>query len=166
MTKRDKPVSANRNGVWITWTALAGLLLAAAFAYHGAPFTSQPEDLTRDTVDTPATQAPAAQQTGKASWYDFSGEETASGATMDGERLTAAHPSLPFGTRLRVENEKNGRTVVVRVNDRGPYAGGRIIDVSKQAAERLGMIEDGVTDVSVAPVPTDSVDDPGEPIID
>jgi rare lipoprotein A len=66
--------------------------------------------------------------------------------------LTAAHPSLPFGTRLRVTNLKNGRAVVVRVNDRGPFAKDRIIDLSKAAAMRLGMIEDGVADVSVAPV--------------
>lgn len=102
--------------------------------------------------------------TGEASWYDFEGQTTANGETMDPDRLTAAHPTLPFGTKLEVENVENGRTVVVRVNDRGPYDGDRIIDVSKEAAERLDMVEDGVTEVEVAPVPTDSVDDPGEPI--
>jgi rare lipoprotein A len=85
---------------------------------------------------------------------------------MDPRRLTAAHPTLPFGTKVAVENVENGRTVVVRVNDRGPYADGRIIDVSKEAARKLGMVEDGVTEVEVAPVPTESVDDPGEPIIE
>ena len=106
------------------------------------------------------------EQTGAASWYDFDGDETANGESMDAGRLTAAHPTLPFGTKVEVENLENGRTVVVRVNDRGPYADDRIIDVSKAAAHRLGMVEDGVTDVNVAPVPTDSVDDPGEPLID
>ena len=109
----------------------------------------------------PKTGAP---EEGEASWYDFEGQTTANGETMDPERLTAAHPTLPFGTKLEVENVENGRTVVVRVNDRGPYDGDRIIDVSKEAAERLDMVEDGVTEVEVAPIPTDSVDDPGAPI--
>jgi rare lipoprotein A len=153
---RKRPVAANRTGVWITWGAVGALLLALAFIYLDAPFVSHPEDLTRDTVDEPAgqadpDQAPAMRETGRASWYDFSGEETASGKTMDADRLTAAHPTLPFGTKLRVENVENGRSVVVRVNDRGPYVGGRIIDISKKAAEKLGMIKDGVARVRVTP---------------
>ena len=89
-------------------------------------------------------------KTGRASWYDLD-SKTASGEALDDGELTAAHPSWPFGTRLRVVNLKNGREVVVRVNDRGPFAKDRIIDLSKAAATRLGMIEDGVADVSVTP---------------
>jgi rare lipoprotein A len=71
---------------------------------------------------------------------------------MDADGLTAAHPSLPLGTTVRVENLDNGRAVVVRINDRGPFAKDRIIDLSKAAAEQLDMIEDGVARVGVSPV--------------
>ena len=92
----------------------------------------------------------ARAETGRASWYDLD-TKTASGEALGDGELTAAHPSWPFGTRLRVVNLKNGREVVVRVNDRGPFAKDRIIDLSKAAAKQLGMIEDGVADVSVTP---------------
>lgn len=94
--------------------------------------------------------SPAEQvQTGKASYYgyDFAGQPTASGEPFDPSELTAAHKSLPFGTRVRVTNLANGEQVVVRINDRGPFVGSRIIDVSRRAAERLGMIEEGVIPV-------------------
>ena len=88
---------------------------------------------------------------GRASWYGghFHGRETASGETYDKEGLTAAHPSLPFGTIVKVTNEKNGWSCNVRINDRGPFVKGRIIDVSEAAARQLGMIGDGVVPVSV-----------------
>ncbi len=88
---------------------------------------------------------------GRASWYGghFHGRKTASGETYDKEALTAAHPRLPFGTVVRVTNEKNGWSVNVRINDRGPHAKGRIIDLSEAAARQLGMIGDGVVPVSV-----------------
>ncbi len=90
-------------------------------------------------------------QTGKASYYadKFDGRKTASGETFRQNALTAAHPSLPFGTRLKVTNMANGKTVKVRVNDRGPFAKGRIIDLSKKAAKRLGMISTGVATVEI-----------------
>jgi rare lipoprotein A len=69
---------------------------------------------------------------------------------MDGDALTAAHPSLPFGSRVKVANLDNGRSVVVRINDRGPFTKDRIIDVSKAAAAELGMISAGVAQVSVS----------------
>jgi rare lipoprotein A len=68
---------------------------------------------------------------------------------MDEDALTAAHPSLPLGTKVLVENLDNGRSVVVRINDRGPFAGNRIIDVSKAAAEKLDMMADGVANVRI-----------------
>lgn len=86
---------------------------------------------------------------GGASWYgaDFRGSRTASGERFDPEALTAAHRSLPFGTCLKVENLANGRSVEVRVNDRGPFAAGRIIDLSEAAARALGFVREGVARV-------------------
>ena len=83
---------------------------------------------------------------GMASWYGEP-QTTASGERFDKHKLTAAHRTLPLGTRVRVTNQRNGRSVVVRINDRGPYAKGRVIDLSEAAAKILGMIEDGVVPV-------------------
>src|SRR6266700_3841140 len=84
-------------------------------------------------------------ETGVASWYGepYHGRQAANGEIYDMDTLTAAHPSLPFNTRVRVVNLDNGRTVDVRVADRGPYAKGRIIDVSRAAATQIGLIESG-----------------------
>ena len=90
-----------------------------------------------------------ADQRGNASWYSLPANKTASGERMNPNELTAAHRSLPFGTRVLVENLSNGRSVVVRINDRGPFVGGRIIDLSKAAAASIGMIGAGVADVRV-----------------
>ena len=107
---------------------------------------------TRPAPSMPQTGAGTSlPETGRASWYDLP-TKTASGETMDGDALTAAHPTLPLGTRVRVANLDNGRAVVVRINDRGPFAKDRIIDLSKAAAEALGMIKDGVATVQVSPV--------------
>ena len=80
-------------------------------------------------------------QVGKASWYGpgFHGRRTASGEVFNANRLTAAHPRLPLGTRARVTNLQNGRVVEVKINDRGPHGGGRIIDLSRAAARQLAM---------------------------
>ena len=95
--------------------------------------------------------AAKAEQVGSASWYALT-SQTASGEMMDPSAMTAAHPSLPFGTKVLVENLTNGQSVVVRINDRGPFVGGRIIDVSKAAASSLGMIGAGVAKVRVATI--------------
>jgi rare lipoprotein A len=86
---------------------------------------------------------------GVASFYgrEFQGRRTASGVIFDCNEMTCAHRTLPFGTRLRVTNVENGRSVVVRVTDRGPYARGRIIDLSLAAARELGFVEKGVARV-------------------
>ena len=83
---------------------------------------------------------------GAASWYGptFQGRTTASGELYDMTALTAAHPSLPFGSMVRLVNPRTGRSAVVRINDRGPFAPGRDIDVSYQVAERLRIIDRGV----------------------
>ena len=93
-------------------------------------------------------QAANAAQVGSASWYALR-SITASGERMNPNALTAAHRTLPFGTKVRVKNLQNGRSVVVRINDRGPFVGGRVIDVSKAAAAKLGMISSGTAKVSV-----------------
>ena len=95
--------------------------------------------------DAPPT--PIASQ-GVASFYT-EGTQTASGEKFDTHELTAAHPTLPFGTRLRVTNVATGRSVTVRVNDRGPYVPGRAVDVSYAAAESLGMVGKGVAKVKL-----------------
>jgi len=86
-----------------------------------------------------------------ASWYGvpdgFHGRMTASGEIFDAYGLTAAHRSLPFGTRVKVTNLNNGRNVVVRITDRGPFVGGRVIDLSQGAASRVGMISSGTAPV-------------------
>ncbi len=90
-------------------------------------------------------------QSGKASYYSdrLKNRPTASGEPYRPEKLTAAHRRLPFGTMVRVTRPKTGKSVVVRINDRGPYAGGRIIDLSRKAAEALGIVRAGVARVTV-----------------
>ena len=90
-------------------------------------------------------------KTGTASYYGarHHGKRTASGEPFNQNALTAAHPRLPFGTRLLVTNLSNKKSVVVRVNDRGPYTRGRIIDVSRKAAQQLGMLRTGTAKVRV-----------------
>jgi rare lipoprotein A len=85
---------------------------------------------------------------GVASFYT-EGQQTASGEKFDTHDLTAAHPTLPFGTRLRVTNVATGRSVTVRVNDRGPYVPGRVVDVSYSAADALGMVGRGIAKVKL-----------------
>jgi rare lipoprotein A len=95
------------------------------------------------------TLAAGRAQVGSASWYGkrYQGKRTASGERFDEYAMTAAHPTLPFGTRLRVTNLENRRSAIVRVNDRGPFVDGRVIDLSLAAARELGIAEEGVARV-------------------
>jgi rare lipoprotein A len=95
-----------------------------------------------------ARHTPATPTQGVASFYT-EGQQTASGEKFDTNELTAAHPTLPFGTRLRVTNVATGKSVTVRVNDRGPYVPGRVVDVSHSAANALGMVESGLAKVKL-----------------
>jgi rare lipoprotein A len=100
---------------------------------------------------TPHDNNAAATRTasqGLASFYS-EGTQTASGEKFNANELTAAHPTLPFGTKLRVTNVANGQSVMVRVNDRGPYVPGRVVDVSYSAARTLGMVGGGVAKVKL-----------------
>jgi rare lipoprotein A len=97
---------------------------------------------------SPATTAKL-PQTGEASWYgaQHQGKQTASGTIYDQARLTAAHQSLPFGSKIKVTNLANGKSVEVEITDRGPFTGNRIIDLSQAAARALEMIESGTATV-------------------
>lgn len=90
-------------------------------------------------------------QTGMASWYgrQFHGRKTASGETFDMNAMTAAHRSLPLNCYIRVTNKNNGKSVIVKVNDRGPFHGNRVVDLSYGAAKRLGITNAGVAKVSI-----------------
>jgi len=101
-----------------------------------------------------AQTAEVFKQEGIASWYgrEFEGRPTASGEIFDASKLTAAHPSLPFGTMLVVTNTHNNKKVTVRINDRGPFVPARIIDVSRAAAEQLDMIVTGTAPVKIETV--------------
>jgi len=98
-----------------------------------------------------ATGCASSTSDGLASYYadKYQGHKTASGERFDTARLTAAHRTLPFGTRVRVTNLDNGRSVVVRVNDRGPFVSGRVIDLSPAAAKQLDMLRAGVARVKL-----------------
>jgi len=106
-----------------------------------------PKKHTPFTPDKNAAETQVASH-GLASFYT-EGTQTASGERFNTHELTAAHPTLPFGTRLRVTNVVTGRSVTVRVNDRGPYVPGRVVDVSYSAAETLGMVGDGIAKVKL-----------------
>ncbi len=118
-------------------TLSLGLAMALAACAHHPPSASA------------LRPAPGWVQTGIASWYGpkFHGRLTASGERFDMHALTAAHRMLPLGSLVRVVNLDNGRSVVVRINDRGPFAKGRIIDLSYAAAQKLGMIRQGTARV-------------------
>ncbi|SHI52101.1 rare lipoprotein A [Mesonia phycicola] len=106
-------------------------------------------------------------QTGKASFYadKFEGRRTASGVKYYHNKATAAHRHLPFGTKVRVTNLANNKSVVVEINDRGPFVSGRIIDLSKSAAQELGYVPIGVTDVAIEVVGNadDTIEDVSTP---
>jgi len=131
-------ISARAAGAAVLALALTGC------ATTRAPVSSRPP------VSQPPSK-PAAVEKGEASWYGerHQGRRTASGEPYDMYALTAAHPDLPLGTRVRVTNLRNGRSVDVRVNDRGPTVAGRIIDLSYAAAQALGAVTAGTIPVSV-----------------
>jgi len=143
--------------------SLAGSLLASAALAQGAsapaPAASKAVDAAAPAAPAaPAAKAPAAPvaatgdaMSGTAAWYGrkFNGRKTASGQRFNASALTAAHPSLPFGSRVKVTNTKNKRSVVVVINDRGPSTPGRIVDVSQAAAQRLGFTRAGTTEVTL-----------------
>src|SRR5262245_17651007 len=111
------------------------------------PPTEQPAAISKIPVPAP----PTLRETGLASWYgpQFHGRRTASGEVFNQDKFTAAHPTLPWGSKVKVTNLTNGKSVDVRINDRGPYGKGRIIDVSRAAARALDMVGQGLATVQI-----------------
>lgn len=95
------------------------------------------------------TGAYAGDQCGGASWYSLPGNRTASGDRMNPSAMTAAHKTLPFGSKVRVVDQRTGKSILVTINDRGPFVKGRIIDLSKAAATKLGFRNAGHTKVCI-----------------
>ncbi|MEE8273960.1 MAG: septal ring lytic transglycosylase RlpA family protein [Alphaproteobacteria bacterium] len=150
------PPAAFGGGVRLAVVAGAFLLAACTGGLDlglGIPYgTSKPRPVNRTTYVPRAN--PAYDVVGIASWYGgrFHGRRTASGEVYNKHAYTAAHRTLPFGTRVRVINLENGRSVVLTVNDRGPFVRGRIIDVSQRAARALGFMRRGIVRVRVTAV--------------
>ncbi|NEU95121.1 septal ring lytic transglycosylase RlpA family protein [Bradyrhizobium uaiense] len=134
VSQRSQALASRPASAEPTRTASSATRTRVATAHRHTPYAS------RRTGNTKIASQ------GVASFYSDA-QETASGEKFDGRELTAAHPTLPFGTKLRVTDVKTGRSVTVRVNDRGPYVPGRIVDVSHSAAQSLGMIGKGVANV-------------------
>jgi rare lipoprotein A len=103
------------------------------------------------SVDVQARVAPGQSQTGVASYYHdrFQGRKTASGVRYNKNVLSAAHKTLPLGSKVKVTDTRSGRSVVVKINDRGPYVKGRVIDLSRAAAKEIGLTKKGVAKVKV-----------------
>jgi rare lipoprotein A len=134
--KRFLPIDRIRNG--LLKTICGAICLAAFLAAAG-------------TDSRNATQPPPTTESGTASFYadKYHGKPTASGEIFDMHQLTAAHPRLPFGTIVKVTNTQNNRSVLVRINDRGPFVPGRVIDLSLAAAEELRMVKSGLAEVKL-----------------
>ena len=141
--------AVRRLGVFLT------VSLAACAPPPAAPPAPEPAIATPQAV----VEQPTFTQTGKASWYGtvHQGQRTASGERFDQKALTAAHPTLPIGTIVRVTSER-GTTVKVRINDRGPRTRGRIIDLSAHAADVLKLRSDGVAPVTLEVFASDQAD--------
>jgi 3D (Asp-Asp-Asp) domain-containing protein len=142
-------------GAGFVWVAVLALV-----AYMGTAVASgnRERGWGLDNLSLPEDQAKVelsgSGRLGRASWYGprFHGNPTASGETFDMNEMTAAHRTLPLGTRAMVHNLENDRSVVVRINDRGPYIHGRDIDLSYGAARALGMVNPGVARVEITPL--------------
>ncbi|SES36643.1 rare lipoprotein A [Halopseudomonas bauzanensis] len=135
---RARPGRTGNKSVWLSQMALAALLSMSGYAAVGDSLNDEDGGLSYSAE-------------GRASYYSsrLHGRRTASGEPYDETSMTAAHPSLPFDTQLCITNLFNGRSTAVRVNDRGPFVGSRIIDVSLAAAKELGMLRAGIARVRV-----------------
>jgi hypothetical protein len=176
-TTDDRVAQPSRTKVAIVLAALGLLAACTPTLVTDKPTTGVPRHLEagmwRASVDlrdfaepdakideNAAVATPAEAIVGLASWYGprFHGRRTSSGERFDQRQLTAAHKSLPFGTRVLVSNPTTGRSVEVRITDRGPRSPNRVIDLSRAAAEAIGMRHAGVTTVSLQVLPIDPDD--------
>lgn len=167
------PVAVGRGGLvrrLRAWTLPLAPVLALFFTVHCTrPPVSAPGAGT--VAGAPSADALAYHEEGESSWYGgdgdgFAGRPTASGEIFDPSAYTCAHRTLPLGTYLEVENTANGRTVVVKVNDRGPFARGRMLDLSRQAAKDLGFLNQGTARVRIRSVDAEGRPAPVDPNAD
>lgn len=163
MTLRPAPVRMHLKRPWIIRAtgALASAMVLAVFLYSCASrLAPQPvappvaPAVLAQPIQPTATPTPVSH-TAKASWYGpgLAGQKTASGEPYDPKALTAASKTLPLGSVVKVTNPENGKSVKVRINDRGPFVPGRSLDLSKRAAERIGIVHRGVARVKVSKSP-------------
>ena len=133
---------------------LVALLVAAGCSRAGGTPGPSQGPSSPEGEEPLAEVAEGWEQEGAASWYGdaYHGRTTASGEPFDMRELTAAHRRLPFGTVVRVENLENGREVELRINDRGPFVQGRVLDVSRRGAEELGFLHEGTAEVRLVVV--------------
>lgn len=132
--------------------ALLPLMLPGCTRVIGQEETPPPPVVTPQAKEeAPKPEGPKVEQVGEASWYGpaHQGKETASGETFDQNKLTAAHPTLPLGAKAVVTNQETGKSVAVTINDRGPFVKGRKIDLSRAAAQKIGMAKTGVAKVKI-----------------
>jgi rare lipoprotein A len=137
------------------------LVLVAEASALAQPVPKQKPDDAAQGEAHPRGERPVFEQRGEASWFggEVAGGTAASGERVDPDRLIAAHRTLPFNSRVRVANLGNGRSVVVEIIDRGPHVEGRVIDLSRKAAEALGMVAAGTAPVRVEVYASDQTDE-------
>lgn len=141
---------------WLSGFPRAALIGALAFSGCSSERSGGQGKQTPQEKESTAATKTGHKEVGKASWYGpgFQGRETANGETFDQKGMTAAHPGLPMGTKAEVTNLENGKKVEVKINDRGPYAKDRAIDLSRGAAKKLDMEKDGTAQVKIETKPT------------
>ena len=162
---------SHRLNLWVYWIAITGLTLTIGSGAEADDLVSTKAAPAAPSVAAPLPQTVTAElgevalaqpetveprdQVGLASWYGsaWQGRPTASGERFDTGKLTAAHRTLPLATKVKVTNLENGRSVEVKVNDRGPYIRGRVLDLSTRAAEVLGMQKEGLALVRIEVLP-------------
>lgn len=132
-------------------TLIKYLFIAAALFFYACSSSVRYTSAEKNDYNKGESNYRTESQTGVASYYadEFNGKKTASGEIYNMNKLTAAHPSYPFGTIVKVTNLKNGKIVVVRINDRMPDFKNRIIDLSYEAAKQISMINDGIQEVEL-----------------
>jgi rare lipoprotein A len=141
-------------------TRISAAVVALLFSLHCTKPTAATGKPVKPAGGSSEEAGPGYTESGEASWYGceedgFEGKLTSAGEVMDSTLLTCAHRTLPLGTYLEVKNRENGKRAILRVNDRGPFARGRILDVSRQAAKDLGFLEQGRASVSIRAVEKD-----------
>lgn len=127
-------------------------LIALVFIASSDAKTSKKSEAPESKVENNDKAKVTKTEHGKASWYEIKcngGTHTASGIPLENHAMTAAHKTLPMGTKVRVTNKNNGKSVVLKITDRGPYIKGRVIDVTKGAAKKLDFIKSGVVNCKV-----------------